>query len=123
MEHVGQKQSPCLSCQRVRDPANCENKLCNEWRSWWIGRWECMRMTVKAIANGRGIQGNPISVGGTKYHHPDRTRDFLLVDPCLQCPWRDGLCQSTCDTKQIWIETKERSNELESGSSRQAEKV
>ena len=118
MQHGTKTKSPCESCQRVRDPRNCENKLCNEWRSWWIGRWEHMRETERLRAKGKGIQGNPISVGGTKYHHPDRTRDFLLVDPCLQCPWRDGLCSSPCYAKKLWTETRERICGLESRSKR-----
>lgn len=108
-----QRESPCLYCTRVRDPKNCENKLCNEWRIWWIGRWEAMRTIARQHARGKGIQGSPVSVGGTMYHHPDRVREYLMIDPCLQCPWKDGLCPNPCDTKQIWLSEKEVTGELE----------
>ncbi len=36
-------QSPCRGCARVRDPANCENKLCKEWQAWFVERWDAMR--------------------------------------------------------------------------------
>lgn len=32
--------SPCRTCVRVRDPENCENKRCNEWRRWFLRRWD-----------------------------------------------------------------------------------
>lgn len=112
------KESPCRLCQRVRDPANCENKLCRDWQSWFIDRWEARRRYVRATARGKGIQGDTISVGGVKYQHPNNVRDFIEMDPCLQCPWRDGLCPGTCDTRQMWLEAKEKTNELESRSER-----
>lgn len=116
MQNTEQHSSPCLCCQRVRDPQNCENKLCKEWQAWFIDRWESMRRAIKDKVQGKGIQGEAISVGGTKYHHPERVREFLKLDPCLRCPWRDGLCPNPCDTRKVWLEAKERGNELESGS-------
>lgn len=108
--------SPCLTCQRVRDPKNCENKLCKEWQDWWIGWWEDMRNKVREKACGKGIAGNPISVGGTKYHHPDHVAVFLAMDPCVRCPWRDGLCPGSCETKQMWLEMEESIHGLEASS-------
>ena len=34
---------PCKGCTRVKDPRDCENKSCAEWREWWLKRWEAMR--------------------------------------------------------------------------------
>ena len=34
------KQSPCKSCTRVKDPLNCENKNCATWREWFSARWK-----------------------------------------------------------------------------------
>ena len=115
--------SPCLSCQRVRDPKNCENKLCKEWQAWFIDRWEDMRARVMLEAHGKGIEGDMISVGGTRYHHPEHIRQFLKTDPCLHCSWSGDLCPGTCETRKVWLEAKERVNELESGSKRQTEKI
>ena len=36
-------QSPCLTCIRVKDPSNCENKTCKLWKAWFIRTWEAMR--------------------------------------------------------------------------------
>lgn len=116
MQNTIQTTKPCQTCRRVRDPRNCENKLCKEWQTWFIDRWDTMRRMVMEQAHGKGVQGKPISVGGTKYHHPDHVRDFIEIDPCLQCAWRDGLCQNACETKQTWLASREESNELESRS-------
>lgn len=107
---------PCLTCQRVRDPENCENKICRDWQGWFIDRWEDMRARVILEAHGKGIEGDMISVGGTQYHHPNNVRQFLETDPCLRCPWNGGLCPGACEARNVWLEAKERVNELESGS-------
>lgn len=36
-------QKPCLTCTRVKDPANCESKQCKTWSDWFIKTWEQMR--------------------------------------------------------------------------------
>lgn len=36
-------QSPCLTCTKVKDPSDCENKSCKAWREWWLKRWEALR--------------------------------------------------------------------------------
>jgi hypothetical protein len=36
-------KSPCLTCTKVQDPKNCENKSCSEWRKWFIQAWERLR--------------------------------------------------------------------------------
>ena len=111
-----QTMRPCTDCQRVRDPKNCENKACKEWQAWFIERWDAMRKQILQSPQGEGIQVQMISVGGRKYHHPDRVRQFLSVNPCLQCPRTKGLCPAPCNTKKAWLEAKESANELESRS-------
>lgn len=32
-------ESPCLTCKRVDDPADCENKQCRLWSRWYLSRW------------------------------------------------------------------------------------
>lgn len=34
------KKSPCLTCTKVTDPKNCENKQCRLWSKWFMERWE-----------------------------------------------------------------------------------
>ena len=36
-------KNPCLTCTKVQDPKNCENKSCKEWREWFIQAWEKLR--------------------------------------------------------------------------------
>ena len=36
-------EKPCLNCTKVKEPENCENKKCQEWREWFIKWWEKMR--------------------------------------------------------------------------------
>ena len=36
-------KSPCLTCTKVKDPCNCENKLCGKWRVWFLSEWEKKR--------------------------------------------------------------------------------
>ena len=33
------KESPCVCCTRVQNPAGCENKTCKEWKKWFLHRW------------------------------------------------------------------------------------
>lgn len=32
-------EKPCLTCTKVRDPKNCENKSCQVWREWFLKKW------------------------------------------------------------------------------------
>lgn len=36
-------ESPCLTCTKVLYPEKCENKLCKEWREWFLKKWEEIR--------------------------------------------------------------------------------
>lgn len=36
---ANERQSPCLTCTKVKDPPNCENKLCKDWKAWFLRRW------------------------------------------------------------------------------------
>ena len=80
-------ESPCLACTRVRDPKNCENKLCREWQAWFIDRWEAMRTSIMHADCGNSIHADTVSVGA-------------------------GPCQ----VKRTWNEEKEKMRELESRS-------
>lgn len=30
---------PCKTCTRAAHPEKCENKLCKEWKAWFLRRW------------------------------------------------------------------------------------
>ena len=38
-----ENEKPCLTCTRVKDPANCENKSCQTWREWFLKKWGELR--------------------------------------------------------------------------------
>ena len=109
-------ESPCLACTRVRDPKNCENKLCREWQAWFIDRWEAMRTSIMHADCGNSIHADTVSVGGTKYYHPDQVRRSMETNPCLRCIRSKGLCAGPCQVKRTWNEEKEKMCELENRS-------
>lgn len=43
MQRSERKESPCMTCRRVRNPQDCENKMCRQWQSWWVNRWNAIR--------------------------------------------------------------------------------
>ena len=69
------KESPCVNCQRVKDPRQCENKDCKMWRTWFVARWDYVR----------------------KCYRKD-------VDPCQGCGCPQELCFEPCIAKIQWIE-------------------
>ena len=65
-------KSPCETCVIVRDPKNCENKLCQSWQQWFIDRWEALRRQYRQEA-----EIEHFTVGGFRYYHPNAIRRFL----------------------------------------------
>lgn len=96
--------SPCFTCTRVRDPKNCENKLCKDWQSWFIGRWNAMRKALCAEAAQAPVDDIGFPLGGNRYASPHRVRDFLDVNPCRKCVYPADACQMPCKTKLAWSE-------------------
>ena len=97
-------KSPCITCTRVRDPKNCENKLCKDWQSWFIGRWNAMRKALCAEAAQAPVGDIGVPLGGNRYASPHRVRDFLDVNPCRKCVYPADACQMPCKTKLAWSE-------------------
>ena len=104
-EYIGtdSKLSPCLTCSRVRDPINCENKLCKDWQAWFIERWETMRAAVFAeVRQKKAVEHGAISVGGYQYSHPDHVKAYLRKDPCRECICPKDLCVTPCAVRKAW---------------------
>lgn len=99
-------ESPCVHCKRVKDPKNCENKLCKDWQAWFIDRWETMREQVRKEMDTAQLTVCGIPLGGNQYAHPHRVREYLNADPCDQCPCPKDLCHSPCPVKNAWLEKK-----------------
>ena len=98
--------SPCLACTRVRDPENCENKLCKDWQGWFIDRWEAMRKNVRAEVDTTPVQEIGIPLGGERYTSPHRVREYLRLDPCHRCLYPKDHCHSPCPAKEAWLRIK-----------------
>ena len=99
-------KSPCLECTRVRDPQNCENKLCKEWQAWFIDRWEAMRANVRAQAEEAPITEVGIPLGGHRYASPHRIHEYLEQDPCDRCLYPKDHCRFPCPTRFAWAQKK-----------------
>lgn len=93
---------PCSNCTRVKDPKNCENKLCKDWRAWFIGRWDQMRKNLCAEAQQAPYRETGVALGGCRYDSPHRVREFLRLDPCRRCLYPSDRCHSPCPTKLSW---------------------
>lgn len=101
-------KSPCLTCTRVKNPSNCENKLCNDWQNWFIERWDEMRASIYSEAMPLVVDRSAIMVGGYKYSHPDYVRRFLQHKPCLNCDCPAELCKEPCAMLVVWEAMKEK---------------
>lgn len=53
-EEKMKKCSPCINCERVRDPENCENKTCKQWSQWFLEQWE--QIHGYYMANAAGVK-------------------------------------------------------------------
>ena len=100
-------RSPCVRCQRVQDPGQCENKECQQWQQWFVGRWEAMRRQTRVAME--QAQGAPAGtcIGGTYYSLPHQVSAYLGSDPCDGCVCAEGLCTAPCPRKQNWLRAKE----------------
>lgn len=94
--------SPCLTCTRVADPRDCENKQCKIWQRWFVDRWELLRSGVRQQAEARTPEPAGVNVGGVRYAMPHQVEDYLHKDPCESCLCSKGLCAAPCRTKRSW---------------------
>lgn len=95
-------KKPCLTCSRVKDPGNCENKNCNEWRRWFISRWDRMRAVPRQQEDARIPEHAGVPLGGHFYAAPHETVRYLTEDPCARCLCPKDLCLTPCRTRQAW---------------------
>lgn len=101
-------KSPCLQCTRVRDPQNCENKLCKDWQAWFIDRWESMRDQVRAEMDQAPMEDIGIPLGGRRYASPHRVQEYISQDPCQRCLCPKDHCRIPCSSKEAWLEMQRR---------------
>ena len=101
-----QQTSPCLRCTRVKDPRSCENKNCQVWQRWFINRWDLLRGQPLQAKEQEVLMPVGISVGGTRYAHPNHTRKYLQNDPCKACRCPKDLCTTPCPSRRAWEESR-----------------
>ena len=94
--------SPCLTCTRVRNPSNCENKLCKDWQAWFIDRWDAMRAYVRAQMEQSDTVDLGVPLGGESYASPHRIQEYLERDPCDRCHCPKEVCLTPCSAKIAW---------------------
>ena len=94
--------SPCLTCTRVKDPKNCENKTCKDWQAWFIDRWESMRENLRAQMEEAKLEEQGVPLGGHRYAPPHQLRHYLETDPCQDCNYPKDQCSSPCPLRKIW---------------------
>ena len=97
--------SPCFTCTRVRDPENCENKLCKDWQSWFLQRWEAMRSNIRKEMETAKTEPVGVPLGGERYTPPHRIREYLENDPCDRCLCPKDVCHAPCPAKISWTES------------------
>ena len=97
-------KSPCFTCTRVREPHNCESKLCKEWQAWFIDRWDAMRANVRAQMENAPLNDLGIPLGGQRYVSPHRVLEYRTQNPCQRCLSPKDLCHSPCPAKSAWLE-------------------
>lgn len=106
MKMRNEMDSPCLTCCRVKNPGECENKNCRQWRSWFLESWDRARNLPSLQRQLKKPGIGTETIGGTAYGYPHRIREYLAQDPCMSCPFPKEYCYSPCPAKRNWIEIK-----------------
>lgn len=99
--------SPCMSCTRVRNPRQCENKECKVWQDWFIGNWNQLRRQPRLAMEQVKTRPMGVNIGGTYYAQPHRVRRYLDEDPCKGCLCPRDLCVVPCKRKRQWNQVRE----------------
>ena len=90
---------PCISCTRVTDPENWENKQCQVWQRWYIDTWK-PRLSIES----RPKEAEGMVIGGIRYALPHRVQGYLQKDPCEGCLCPRDLCVIPCRVKRDWLQ-------------------
>lgn len=99
--------SPCLTCTRVADPRNCENKNCQLWQRWFLQRWEQIHNYPRVKMETGKMEPVGVPLGGRHYAAPNQVEQYLGNDPCDHCRCPKDLCSSPCRVKRAWANAKQ----------------
>lgn len=102
------KASPCLTCKKTKRPSICTGQDCEEWKAWFVERWENTTAALCRYAVPYKVERGAIFVGGYRYSHPDTIRRFLANNPCEKCDIPESLCRHSCGILKRWEEMKEK---------------
>ena len=94
--------SPCMTCTRVIDPHNCENKNCQVWQRWFLARWEAMRRSVRVEMETAPREKVGVGIGGRRYAPAHVVHKYLNTDPCSACICNKDLCYEPCPSRRSW---------------------
>jgi hypothetical protein len=95
--------SPCIVCNRVKDPENCENKQCRVWRDWFCTRWELIHRFPRVMMENAELTPVGVSVGGRVYPAPHQVEEYRKKNPCDSCLCPKDLCKSPCALRRQWL--------------------
>lgn len=98
---------PCNRCNKVADPRQCENKECRQWQSWFIEKWNTMRVAPRLDIERRPREMEGVCIGGRYYAMPHRVNRYLHNDPCQTCMCPRDLCVIPCRVKRDWQAARE----------------
>ena len=101
------RPSPCMTCRRVPDPRQCENKLCKPWRAWFLERWELIRAYPRVCMEVYAPEPVGVVIGGRHYAAPHQVSGYLGKDPCDGCRCPRELCATPCREKRAWTQARE----------------
>lgn len=99
--------SPCLSCTRVANPRQCDDKDCQLWRRWFAGRWDALRRDVRKGMENAHMAPVGVEIGGQHYASPNQVENYLNHDPCNGCGCPKDLCDTPCRVKRGWLEARQ----------------
>lgn len=99
--------SPCVRCTKVKDPRDCENKDCRLWQTWFIEKWNDMRIAPRLAVETRPRQAEGVCIGGRYYALPHRVKSYIHTDPCEKCLCPRDLCAIPCRVKRDWLAARE----------------
>lgn len=102
MRSYRQRISPCLTCTRVKNPRECNNKFCHPWRQWFLGRWELIHNYPREKMEQAKVEPVGVPLGGRHYATPTQVEQYRNNDPCGSCVCADGLCSTPCRLKRNW---------------------
>ena len=101
------RMSPCVYCTKVSDPRACEDKDCGRWQTWFVEKWDHLRLQPRLAMEKVKTEPAGVCIGGNYYLPPHQMRAYLAVDPCEKCLCPKDICSLPCREKRAWLAARE----------------